>query len=169
MEIPRNKSVLIVVAGENYNKNVLEIAKNLQNEKTGYITFNKGFDFFVENLKKNKINSSNFLIVDCITKTLMNAKPVDNCIFVSSPNALTEISLVVNKLMKKEISNFVVDSLSNLLIYHKDEIISRFVQDLIQKERKNGKTLAFLISNKDRQSRLFSEIEILVDEIIEMK
>ncbi|MDD5133012.1 MAG: ATPase domain-containing protein [Candidatus Nanoarchaeia archaeon] len=168
MKIPKNKAILIVVVPENYHKSIIEISKELQDEKTCYVTINKGFEALIDDFKKNKINSENFIVIDCVTKTIVNTKPEKNCIFISSPNALTELSLAIGKNINNGALHFIIDSLSNMLIYYDNETISKFVQDLIQKVRKKNKTLVLIISSKDKKSKLFDEIETLVDNTMEV-
>ena len=82
---------------------------------------------------------------------------------------LTELSIAINKAVKNQNSKFIIfDSLSTLLIYHKDNIATKFVQDLINKFETTESNLIFTITTKDKESILFKNLQVFVNKVINL-
>lgn len=169
-DIKESNVVLLVIPSENYNNILINTVKKIMNNyKICYITINKGYDALNIFFKKNQIKPNNFFFVDCITKTVKSIKDTDNHIFVSSPNALTELSIAINKAVKNQKPKFIIlDSLSTLLIYHKGNIVSKFIQGLINKFEATDSNLIFTITTKDKESILFKNLQMFVDNVINL-
>lgn len=169
-EIFESKVVCIVSPGDKFNENIIKIVKVIKNKRVCYVTLNKGADALLEYFKKNKIKSENFFFIDCVSKTITSPKSKSNCVFVSSPNALTELSLAITKCIDSDFSVILIDSLSTFMIYHKAETMNHFFHNLSNKIRtKEGENLILILSNKDKNSEVFKKIELLVDKVVEMK
>ncbi len=165
-----SKVVCVIIPGDKFNKKIIEIVKKVKNEKICYVTLNKGVDILIESFKKNKINTKNFFFIDGVSKTIFSPKPVEYCNFISSPNALTEISLAIEKCLDSGFSTVFVDSLSIFMIYHNAEVINHFFHNLSNKIRsENNKKLILILSDKDKDSEVFKKIEVIVDKVIELK
>jgi hypothetical protein len=169
-KILESKVACIVLPGDKFNEEIIKILKKIKNKKICYVTLNKGADVLLESLNKNKINQKNFFFIDCVSKTIIQPKERENCQFISSPNALIEISLTINKCIDSGFPLVIVDSLSTFMIYHDSETIIHFFHSLSNKIRnEEGKILILTISNKDKDSEVFKKMEIIVDKIIEVK
>ncbi|MBT3324190.1 hypothetical protein HN681_02485 [archaeon] len=91
------------------------------------------------------------------------------CVYISSPNAITELSLALNKVVdSKSVDIILIDSLSSLLVYHKPNILMKFVMHLINKIRDSTIILFLVSSDHEKKSELFKKIEPLVDNVIEI-
>ena len=169
-EIKENNIVLLVIPNEEYNDILIDTVKKIiDNEKICYITLNKGYDASIIFLKKNKIKTDNFFFIDSITQTVKQQKDTKDCIFTSSPNALTELSVAISKVAKNQKSKFIIfDSLSTLLIYHKDDIATKFVKSLINKFETTETNLVFTITTKDKESILFKNLQMSVNKVINL-
>jgi archaellum biogenesis ATPase FlaH len=170
-EITKNKVVLLVVSGESFNDSIFKIVKNLSKKHNiCYVSVNKGYSALVDSFKKKKIDLNKFFFIDCITPTLLSPKKEKLCKFISSPNALTELSLALNDSQATDKDLILIDSLSTLAIYHSAKDIAHFVNSLSQKIKANKKTSeVLLISSGDKGKDVFNECEILVDKVIEVK
>lgn len=169
-KILNSKVVCVILPGNKFNEKIIELLKKIEDKKVCYVTLNKGADVFIESFKKNKINSENFFFIDCVSKTIVVPKPIANCQFISSPNALTEISLAIDKCVDSGFSTILVDSLSTFMIYHNANAINHFFHNLSNKTRtEKDNNLILTISSKDKDSEVFKKIELIVDEVIEMK
>jgi len=169
-KILESKVACIILPGNNFNKELLKIVEKIKNKKVVYVTLNKGVDVVIESLKKNKINTKNFFFVDCVSKTIIQPKPMKNCQFISSPNALTELSLAIDKCINSGFSVILIDSLSTFMVYHQPNIIIHFFHNLSNKIRnEEEENLILTISNKDKDSEVFKKMEIIVDKIMEIK
>lgn len=80
------------------------------------------------------------------------------------------MSLAIKKLTNVSTQTIVVDSLSNLLVYHQPKHLAGFVYDLIDKVRQNADTvLVMSMAKDDKSSELFRWIGLKVDEVVELK
>ena len=166
----QSKVILLVVPADTYNQSLLKFVKKIDKNKICYVSINKGHSALVEAFKSKKINLKNLFFIDCVTKTIFEPKEEHNCVFISSPKAITELSLALNKLMDASFPSILVDSLSTLMIYHKSKTITKFIHHLINEARVNSDIyLTLTISDKDRNTELYSKIEVLVDEVIKLK
>jgi len=164
------KTILLVLPGGIFNKCIFNALKELSSKKIGYVTINKEAGTIIDQLKMNKMEHKDFFFLDCVTKTISAIKDEPQIKYISSPNALTEISLGIKNCVDIGCEYVIIDSLSTLMIYHKSDVLSRFLHNLISKFRtKPDVRLLLTISEDDRNSDLFKKVELLVDEIIEVK
>ncbi len=163
-----SKVTLLVVPGEKYHQAILHFLKKISSRKICYVTTNKGYSALVEDFTKKKLHLSHFFFLDCVTKTILEPRKEKNCWYLSSPRALTEISLAITKLMNfSEIIFF--DSISPLLIYNNPEALRQFVHHLANQTRMNRELyLVLVISDKDKKTDLFRQIEPLVDKVLNL-
>jgi len=165
--VSSGKVNLLVVPSDTYNTSLITFVKKVTPTKIGYVTINKGYSALVEMLRKNKFNLNNFIFVDCVTKSIITAKKEPNCVYISSPNALTEMTLAIDKLIDGSVPVILIDSLSTLLVYHSPNTITHFIHHIINKARnKCDVMLVMTISDKDKKKGVFKEIEVLVDKIV---
>ena len=168
-EIFQTKIILLVVPGDTYNSSLLKFIKKIDKRKICYVTINKGYTGLIEIFKKNHINFKNFTYVDCVTKTITDPKKVPNCVFVPSPNDLTEISLAITKFIYTYSSVILIDSLSTLLVYHQPKKLTSFIHSIVNRIRESEAILILTISSRDIKTELFKQVEVLVDEVIKLK
>ena len=102
-----------------------------------------------------------------MTKTInLNVKDTENVKYVSSPSALTELSLCITDGHKKHNSDCLLfDSLSTLLVYHQINTVARFAHSLIAKTGANNTTIVFTILEGDAESVLVKDLGMFVDKI----
>ena len=169
-EIQEN-DVLVVLFGEDYQKNLLDMIKNTEAtyKKICYITLNKPYNNLIEVLKKNSIDIEKFNFVDAITSTVIKPASIKNCRFVTAPNALTELNLAIGKECISHNSDlFIFDSLSSLLIYEKGPTLIRFVHSVINELRTYNIKIIFTLLKEDYVSTLMKDLNMFVDKIIEI-
>jgi hypothetical protein len=168
-EILENNQVLLVVLPNNdYSENLVKCLKCCKEKKIGYVTTNKGYWALNNYFEKEKINTNSMFFIDCVSKTIGTPKIAKNCTFISSPNALTELSIACKGLIKLNVPLIVIDSLSTLAIYKKSSTLIKFVHDLTNKARESSTKLVWLISDKDRKTPLFQNLGMIVDNTVEM-
>jgi len=165
-ELSQHQTVLLVMPSADYNREIVSVMKGLEGS-IGYVTLNKTFDSLVELFKKNKVKTDKILFIDAISKTIKSVPDQTNsCYFVSSPGALTEISIAVDKILRHGFDYLVFDSLTNMLIYEKKAPVARFVSSMVNKIR-NTKTKAvfYALSVKEQQA-LIEEAGMFVDKVV---
>ncbi|MBL7056637.1 hypothetical protein ISS07_07015 [Candidatus Woesearchaeota archaeon] len=166
----KNNVILLVVPNKDYNKIILRQIKSLKGKKVCYVTTNKGHNALVSSFEKNNINVKDFFFIDCVTASITKPKIVPpNCKLISSPKALTELSIAVNKYIELHAPLIFIDSLSNLLVYHKPRALINFVHNLANKVRECSPVVIVLtIAKEDKKSDFFKKIQVVADEVIEV-
>tara|TARA_Y100000310_G_C20659102_1_gene803644 strand:+ start:434 stop:967 length:534 start_codon:yes stop_codon:yes gene_type:complete len=167
-ELTENKTTLLLMPSTEYNKDIIEVVKQISNKKVCYITLNKTYDSLVEIFKKKGVNTNNLVFIDAISKTIKKITEVDNCFFVSSPGALTELSLVISKFLKQGFDYLIFDSLTNLMIYEKKAPVAKFLSSLINKISATKTKAVFYALSVKEQDELIKECSMFVDRVIDL-
>ena len=167
-ELGLNQTILFLMPSENYNDDIVEVLKELEGNIC-YVTLNKTYDSLIELFKRNKVSTKNIVFIDAISRTIKNVPDQsEDVYYVSSPAALTELSIVIEKFIKHNFDYVIFDSLTNLLIYEKKAPVAKFVSSLVNKI-KNGKTRAlfYALSIKE-QDELIKQTSMFVDKVIQL-
>ena len=168
-EFSTKKIILLIMPGVEYNHIIIGVIKKLAEKNVVYVTLNKTYESLKELFKEKGVNTKNITFIDGITKTIKKVPDsTDGCYFVSSPGALTEISIAVSKMLNHNFDYLIFDSLTNLLVYEKKAPVARFVSDMVNKIRvSKTKAVFYALSVKEQQS-LIEESSMFVDEVIDM-
>ena len=133
--------VLVTVNSQVYKKSNLEILKLLVNEQKipgVYVTLNKPFDIMQRLFKQNKIDARFIIFIDGITEVSGNKRRIKNCLFIGSPEKLSDISVAMDQAVKalptKEKFIF-FDSVNTLQVFNKPGTVARFFYFLSSKIR----------------------------------
>jgi hypothetical protein len=91
-----------------------------------------------------------------------------DCYFISSPQALTELSIVLDEFLKLKFDYFIFDSITTLIIYQKaEEPVVRFITNLVNKiKAHNSKGIFYIIDIKEHEL-LIKESSMVMDKIID--
>ncbi len=161
-----NQILLCVVDHEKYQEFVADFTKNyLDSDISSYISLSRPYQSLVSNFKKMKVDTDSIFFID--TSTKMTGKTdiqADNCLFIESPSALTNLSIAVGKVVEASEPQYIFfDSLSALLIYNPEQMIIKFTKDLINKIRaKNSKMVLVCLNGKD-EANIIEKISMFVD------
>ena len=164
--------IVLVIKDSEYLNNMLNLTKDISqvSKRICYVTLNRPYMSIVELFLKSNIDLSKFYFVDAITKTAEMVETKDNCEFVSSPGALTELSLTISNILEKEKFDYLIfDSLSTLLVYESDTVITKFIHFLIAKIRVIGCNAFFTCLKQDNSSLLIRDINMFADKIIDVE
>ena len=175
MAVPLQKIVnegelsVLVISNNTYMKKIGDIAKHLgKNYKAiCYVSLNKMYDALDSSLKKQKIDTSRFLYIDGVTKSVKkNVGKEKNCIYISTPQALTELSIAINKVIGSgQFDALLFDSLSTLLIYNKAESVCKFIHTFTNKVRAQNMTAIFTALSSDTETSVLKELGMYVDAV----
>ncbi len=169
-ELSKNQNVLLVMTGAEYNSSILNVMKSLSGKNVCYVTINKTFDSLREIFKKKKINTKNVVFVDAISKSIKNVPDQsDQVYYISSPGALTELSLVISKFLKHEFDYIVFDSITNLSIYNKPQLCTSFLSNLMNKIKGVKTKSVFYAIASSGGNALIDNISPLFDKIVGSK
>ena len=167
-DFSKNQITLLTMSSLEYNDAIVNIMKQLTGN-TCYVTTNKTYDSLKEIFQKNKINTKNIIFLDSISKSLKKTQDnLEDVYFVSSPGALTELSLVIDKFLKQGFDYLIFDSLTNLSIYQNKNICSKFIIDLISKIKKTKtKAILYALESKDQED-VINKVGGMVDKVIKL-
>ena len=164
-----SQTVLLTMTSAEYNKAMVASVKSLSTGTVCYVTTNKTFDSLKEPFKKSKIKLDKIVFIDAISKTIKKTpSQAENVYYVSSPGALTELSLVIDKFLRHKFDYLIFDSITNLNIYNKTTICAKFMTSLINKIKK-GKTKAIFYAIGAKDSELINHAGTYVDKVIGTK
>lgn len=166
------KLSLLIIPNEEYLKSVIIISKqaSIKYPKILYISLNELYDNLIRSFETNSIDTTNFYFIDAITRTAQtNIDQKSNCYFVTSPNALIELSLVITeKINQMEPDLIIFDSLSTLFIYEKESTAVKFVHSLIGKIKAAGCDSVLTALEGDAKRKAVKDLGMFVDEFLTM-
>ncbi len=168
-DIKNNKILLISVKSTVYRDKMKELVNtsSVMFRKICYVTVNDPYKTVVSNIPKVK---SEIFWVDCVSSTVKIHKPEKHVTHVSSPHALTEISITVKNVIKKEKTDFVIfDSISAQLVYEDVSVILRFIHNLTLALREMNLNVMFIILKEDAVEELMKDLTMFVDKAIELR
>lgn len=140
-----------------------------QNEKKAgiYVTLNKGYKFVIKNLEAQGCDVSKLYFIDGITKTQAEDAKADNCTFISSPQALTELSLAISTATNTGRFEFLfLDSVNTILIYNDLKTTEKFTHYVITKLRETNVGGIIFSLEEESANKLIPIITQFCDECI---
>jgi archaellum biogenesis ATPase FlaH len=160
---------LLLIPGGEYLRLSKAIIKELSRKSICYITLNKTQEALEEMFRKNKIKSDNIVYVDAITKTIKSVPDQGNkAYFVSSPGALTELSLVISKFLNHHFDYLIFDSITNLMVYEKKAPVVKFIHNLAAKIKDSQTKAIFYALDVEEQKGIIQECSMFVDKVIDL-
>jgi hypothetical protein len=168
-------TVLVICEAQKILDNTVEIIRELlkTHDSGVFITVNQPYKAIKNVLSKNKIKTDKLFFIDCITKTAVEkAEKSDDCLYISSPSALTELGMSVTEALStlKGDNKFVfIDSLGTFLIYNSSGSISKFSHFLITKMSIMGVDGIFMSVEKEMDAKLITELQSFCQKTIRLK
>ncbi len=127
-----------------------------QKIKTGYVSITKPVTEVKENL----------IYVDAITATKKVPPLIQDCIFVSSPDALTELRLAIKSLyLEKNCEIVILDNISSMKEYNDIGELTGFLNSIILMARENDKKLVLLV--KKDSNDLINDLRMFSDLVLQ--
>jgi len=165
-ELSSNQTMFLVMSSVEYNDLIVSFVKELSG-RICYVTTNKTFDSLKELFSKKKVDMKDMVFIDSISKTMKKTfDSTESVYFVSSPGALTELSLVIGKFLRHDFDYIVFDSITNLLIYNKKTICAKFMTGLINKIKKTKTKAVFYGVEGGDNSAIIEHTGTVVDKVI---
>ena len=131
--------LLVTVDAKNYQKTAIDVVKFLVNEQNipgVYVTLNKPFEIMQRTFAGNNIDTRLIIFIDAASRT--EAKKVENCLYIGSPEKLSDLSVAMDQAIKAIPTDekfLIFDSLNTLNIFNKPATVARFVHFLTGKMR----------------------------------
>ena len=163
-------STLLIIPPAQYNDVIATVPKRLQGKSVCYVTLNKTYNALVEVFEREQVDLSSFVFIDAITKSIGKVENKETCYFVSSPQALTELSIVMAEFLEYAFDYVIVDSLTTLLIYQKsEEPVLKFLSNMLNKIKKSGAKSIFYVVNVDDHKQLIQQASMILDEVVDLE
>lgn len=165
--------VLFITPRDDSSGSAFKIGKHYISSKYPiiYLSVNKPYSAVIDLMQKNKILTTNLLVIDGITPVGFGMKKIDNCIFLGSPRALTTISLVINSAFEKinqKNTLLFLDSLNTLCLYNHNEGVLRFMHSLANKIKDYGASGIILTLEKGTDEKVISQVSQFCDRVVEI-
>ena len=163
--------VLIVVPAARYaqvNQDILSYLCNEMNYMCIYATVNMPYKVIAKTLSSKKINTDNIFFVDAVSGVSVK-NDAKNCIFINSPQSLTEISIAMSQAVNgiKERQKFVfLDSITTLMMYNSHTSVARFAHFLASKIREWNIKGFMITMQKETDEQFISELTQFCDKVV---
>jgi len=163
-EFAKNSIVMLSVSGADYRNatsSLIDFSKRFR--KTCYITLNDPSDVI-----RTK-GHENLCFIDCVTATVKSTNERHDTIFISSPRALTEISIALKKAIEKFGPDSVIfDSISALFVYEKSVSALKFLHNIILTIRSSNMKAVFVVLKEDVSEEFMKDMSMFVDSVSEI-
>lgn len=162
----KNKNLVLVCKNKKTENVTMELCKHSLKKfkKVCIVTSNRPYSDFLEYFKKNKIDVSRFRFIDCISANYMQKVPSPNCTYISSPRALTELSIELGR-ESIDADLVILDNVSSLSFYNGEVLTLRFLNSLTMKFRKIKTKSLFLITSGTNKETL-ANLGLFADKIL---
>jgi hypothetical protein len=164
-ELSSNNAMLLVLGSLNYSESVMGVINKLSGKNVCFVTLNKTYPAVDEWMIKNRINTKNFAFIDAISKAIQNLKvQAPKCRYVTSPSALTEMSIAISEMVGKGVDYLMFDSISTLLVYNNEKQVEKFISGIVNKARSSETKSMFFILENDK---LIQPCSMFMDKVLE--
>jgi hypothetical protein len=170
-ELEINPIILSIFSSSYYNESITELMKNLKEKRVCYVTLNKTTDSLMKRFKSERIKTDKIFFIDAISSTIDPAEKYDNSIIISSPYALTEISIAITEALKSKAFDILVfDSLSSLNMYnYAPNTAGQFTSFIINKIKSKKNMGVFTCLENDEKTELIKESSMFVDKVVRFR
>ncbi|MFH0869555.1 MAG: hypothetical protein V1866_00680 [archaeon] len=169
-EIRNKQIVLVVFPKAKYVQEINNVIKAVYatSNKICYVCLNKPYQNVMNNLKAGGLPIEKYFFIDVLTSTVKTPDVVDNCEFVESPSAITDLGMAFTKaIQEKGCDNALFDTISTLTIYHDVGEIIKFTQNLMTKARVRNVRSVYIALKEDSEE-LVKDLTMFVDGVIEL-
>ena len=167
-KLEKDQTILISVQPTKYQSTINSLVKELHKETLCYISLNKTYESIKEVFDKQHVQDH--VIVDDISKTIKKVEgQKKDCYYINSPAALTELSLVINKLLEYEIDYLIFDAVSSMLVYRTAHEVENFLQTITSKIKGTKTKAVFLIIKNKQSEEVLEQASTYFDEVISKK
>lgn len=168
-ELENNKILLVSLKSKDYREGVRNLIDfSLKKYKnTCYVTLNDPVEALVSRLDGEEITKMFF--IDCVSSSVKTPGHEKNVVFVSSPKALTEISIATKKVIESGgVESVILDSISAMLVYEQSLNVMKFVHNQVLTYRKANLVSFFVILQEDVSEELMKDMTMFVDKVVEV-
>jgi KaiC/GvpD/RAD55 family RecA-like ATPase len=167
-EITTNDIVVFLIPNNTFQEKVTTIAEASAKsfDSICYVSLNKPYQTLLSVFQKQGIDPHKIVFIDGVTAGFKQAG-LQEVVFVSSPRALTEINIAINKVIQKDhIQHIIFDSISTLLAYEQPSTVIKFSHSVISSLRAAKIKGAFVGLVEDSKGELVKDLSMFVDKVI---
>jgi hypothetical protein len=166
-EIKENQIIVVAFSKPKYNPGLIDIMGAAQglSKRICFVSLNKPYSTLAKTFEDKELDANNIVFIDCVSGGIA-AKKGSNVSFVSSPKALTELSLAISDVLGANIDMIIFDSLSTLLAYEDSATAIKFVHSVVSKTRMTKKKFVFTSLKDDNGSDLMKDVTMFVDKVV---
>jgi hypothetical protein len=167
-----HETVVLILPETVYLKKLIEVIRDVTEEYKNicYLSVIRPYTVLIQELDKNKIDNKKFFFIDCVSGGGSNSQQTENCVFVDSPESLTEILRAINSALdERKPEVLIIDSPSTLAIYSDSMEVVRLMHTLVTKLRMAGCKGIFPCIKDEKNSMLLKDLEMFADEVIDMQ
>lgn len=133
-----------------------------------YVSLNEPCTLLCKECTEKVMSSKNMLIIGGVCKSL-GIECVKNCVQLTSPKDLTELSLAINNALSTKLFDFLFfDQFSTLLLYNSLKTIEKFSSYLINKIKLNNIKGVMMCVYEEDSKKIISHLSGLCDKTIKM-
>ena len=168
--IKNNDILVFLVPNTKYSECLEKIVSNISKkfERICYVSLNKPYTTICRELENKKIDTEKFFFIDAVSQKIESDK--EHVLYVSSPRALTELSITINKVLEiGSVQVVVFDSLSTLLVYEGSMTVIKFVHSIISTIRNMKAKAVFTCLKEDISNDLIKDLNMFADDLIELE
>lgn len=159
-------SLLIKVPSELYSKSISSVPQFLNEKNLCYVALNKTYRSLKQRFQQEGFPLDRLVFIDAITRSMEPAENTNDCYFVSSPQALTELSIVISEFLSQNIDYVILDSLTTLLIYQKKvDPVVKFVTNMVNTAKKHNSHMIFFVMDTTEHQLLIEESAMIMDAV----
>ena len=155
--------LLVTVSAKTYQSTMTDVLKLLiseQNIPGVYVTLNKPYEIIQRNLQGNNIDTRLIIFIDATSRT-EQTKKVENCLYIGSPEKLSDISVAMDQAVKALTSSdkfLIFDSINTLSIFNRPATVARFIHYLAGKIREWKVRGIIITLEKETDQALLDEL-----------
>lgn len=163
----QGKITVFVMDNSQYSNNVAQIVKSASiMGLVCFISLNKPYTSIESDAKRLGVDPSSIFFIDAVMQKAGKESQAENVVFISSPRALTEMSITVNKVIEvAEPSCVIMDSLSTLLMYESPSNVIKFIHSIVSTLRMKETAGAFIVIKSDAIDSILKDMSMFVDEV----
>jgi archaellum biogenesis ATPase FlaH len=169
-----NQSVGVVLPSSNYSDLIqafFEYIRSRPEDAWVYVTITKPYENMVKQFGE-LAESKNIRFVDCISRAAGITKTDPNCVYIESPSMLEKLGLEIINIFKtvdeKTNKYLILDSLSTLIIYNDQEIVTEFFYHLANRTRSRNIHVISLAIEEEGMEK-FNKLLYLNDKILKVR
>lgn len=156
-----------VIPEMHYSESLIHLLKLMHDRAICFVTLNKPAPALERAFAYFNVPTDKMFFIDAVSGGLGKSQEKDNVLYVSSPEAFTELSIAMSEILRtKKFDALLFDSLSTLLIYSGNGYrAERFAASVIEKTKSAASLGVFTCLEGDVQSSLIKRSCMHVDDM----